>query len=339
MQNIRVEIPRTTNVGNYVVYDLEILLEFNKSRTERFRVSKRFSDFVQFRQLLLNRDLTDLPNLPSKLSSFYKLSSALIEERRTGLANFSQTILNDKKLRMNHEVLNFFSIPKSIISEFNMITSSKDGIEGISTGGKYIIIDSAQHWMDSFKTVKSMLQNARGKMFASDNVIEIRKILKDCEFNQKILKDYLSNNRDLGAGEINRRNSLLESQISELNDLNYTLSNMKFNEQHVKVPLNSNILRDTGNTTSRRIFGKPKETSETKKYDNKGLLQYQQQKMAHQDQDLESLRDIIERQKQIGIAVNEELTIQNELLDGLGQQVDLSTEKMKNAKNKVNKII
>lgn len=45
------------------------------------------------------------------------------------------------------------------------------------------------------------------------------------------------------------------------------------------------------------------------------------------------------RQKQIGVAVNEELSIQNELLDNLNQEVDQSTAKMRVAKNRVNKIL
>ncbi|GMF99554.1 unnamed protein product [[Candida] boidinii] len=73
--------------------------------------------------------------------------------------------------------------------------------------------------------------------------------------------------------------------------------------------------------------------------DNSELHQYQQQTMQSQDEDLIVLRKIIERQRQIGHAINEELNIQNEILDGFNSQVDESSRKITYAKKKISKIV
>jgi regulator of vacuolar morphogenesis len=343
--HINVSIPSTTTVGTYILYDLEIILVFNKFRSERYRISKRFSDFIELRKQLINLKFINLPELPSKYSSFYKNNEILINERKMGLNNFIQVLLDNSELRIIENVLAFFNIPKSIMIEFNILNTTSNESEKneiIETKKNVNKIDSAQQWMDIYKLIKSLMQDSRTKMFNSGNVIEIRKNLKNCEDKLYLLKVYLSNTKELGIGEIRRRKDLLNSLNKELTELNNMLQNMKFNEPINEKNNDKELLFNTygKNTGSgRRTFGKAKETEETKSHDSKGLLQMQEQKMQLQNEDLDVLKDMIVRQKQLGIAVNEELTIQNELLKGLNQQVDQSTNKLNVAKSKVNKFL
>ena len=71
-----------------------------------------------------------------------------------------------------------------------------------------------------------------------------------------------------------------------------------------------------------RVFGKPQETEVTRPLDNVGLHGLQQTQMQQQDDQLDQLTTILQRQRQLGGAIGAEISYQNELLDGLSNDVD-----------------
>src|SRR5271170_4999549 len=85
-----------------------------------------------------------------------------------------------------------------------------------------------------------------------------------------------------------------------------------------------------------RILGK--ETAETRELDNQGVLQLQKQKIAEQDLDVEELRKIVQRQRELGVAINHELEIQNEMLKMVDEDVDRVQGKIEIAKKRVGRI-
>ncbi|KAF8271382.1 hypothetical protein EI94DRAFT_1720488 [Lactarius quietus] len=90
-----------------------------------------------------------------------------------------------------------------------------------------------------------------------------------------------------------------------------------------------------------RVFGAPqppKETEQTRPLDNQGLLQLQQVSMERQDTQLEQLTSILQRQKQLGIAINNELVQHMELLDGLSDDMDRVGGKLTAAKKQLNRL-
>ena len=91
----------------------------------------------------------------------------------------------------------------------------------------------------------------------------------------------------------------------------------------------------------KRIFGahaQPRETEQTRPLDNHGLLQLQQTQMERQDSQLTQLTTILLRQKQLGLAINQEISEQNELLDDLTGEVDRVGGKLTNAKKQLNRL-
>ncbi|PLB33411.1 uncharacterized protein BDW47DRAFT_121244 [Aspergillus candidus] len=84
---------------------------------------------------------------------------------------------------------------------------------------------------------------------------------------------------------------------------------------------------------SGRVLGR--ETERTRELDNQGLVQLQKQTMESQDQSVDELMKIVTRQKELGIAINNELELQNELLkladedaERLGQKVDVGKKRI-----------
>ena len=90
-----------------------------------------------------------------------------------------------------------------------------------------------------------------------------------------------------------------------------------------------------------RVFGAPqppKETEETRPLDDHGLLQLQQAKMDQQDAQVSQLTAILQRQRQLGTAINSELAQHIELLDGLHNDTERVGGKLTAAKKQLNRL-
>lgn len=93
-------------------------------------------------------------------------------------------------------------------------------------------------------------------------------------------------------------------------------------------------------STTRRL-GRPQpaqETDETRPLDDASLRASQQSQFDRQDAQLDSLAAILRRQKQMGMAINQELVEQNELLDTLDGEVQNTQSKMKKNESQIRRL-
>ena len=88
--------------------------------------------------------------------------------------------------------------------------------------------------------------------------------------------------------------------------------------------------------SSSRVLGK--ETDKTRALDNNGVVQLQKQLMQDQDQDVTVLARAVARQKELGVAIQEELEVQNEMLGMLDEDVTRVQGKMDVARKRIGKI-
>ena len=71
-----------------------------------------------------------------------------------------------------------------------------------------------------------------------------------------------------------------------------------------------------------RVLGAPlPETERTRELDNAGLLQLQKQVIEMQDKDVQELTKGVLKMKELGLAINEELAVQNDLMTLLDEDV------------------
>ncbi|KAG6812487.1 hypothetical protein H0H92_002594 [Tricholoma furcatifolium] len=88
-----------------------------------------------------------------------------------------------------------------------------------------------------------------------------------------------------------------------------------------------------------RVFGvQPKETEQTRPLDDHGLFSLQQAQMQQQDEQLSQLSTILQRQKQLGIAIGNEIGSQIELLDDLSNEVDRVGGKLTATNRQMNRL-
>lgn len=138
----------------------------------------------------------------------------------------------------------------------------------------------------------------------------------------------------LGDGELRRRKDLLINARKEkdgLENLLHAMATKSRLDQTVASIQDKEALLKAGNgeaasngrktpARSGRVLGK--ETERTRELDNEGVLQLQKQSMQEQDQSLEELLKIVIRQRELGVAINQELEVQNELLKLADEDVD-----------------
>ncbi|CAI4218068.1 unnamed protein product [Parascedosporium putredinis] len=84
-----------------------------------------------------------------------------------------------------------------------------------------------------------------------------------------------------------------------------------------------------------RVIGAPlPETDQTRELDNTQLLSLQKRVLTEQDQNVDQLTAIVRRQKEIGLAIKDEVDRQTEMLDMMNDDVDRVGNKIKVAKNR-----
>jgi syntaxin 8 len=87
--------------------------------------------------------------------------------------------------------------------------------------------------------------------------------------------------------------------------------------------------------SKRRAWGVPEETDATRGVDNAGLLTAQASVIKQQDEQLDLLGQSIARTKAVAIAIDEEVTDQDKLLQGLSDHVDSTGARLRNTTRRV----
>ncbi|KUI65168.1 hypothetical protein VM1G_00052 [Cytospora mali] len=161
--------------------------------------------------------------------------------------------------------------------------------------------------------------------------------------------------RKLGEGELRRRRDLLAAARLErdgLEKLSASLASARSGSGAGMSPRegapNSGdkaaLLARAGESSSRartggRVLGAPlPETERTRELGNTGVLQLQRTQMREQDEDVEELAKIIRRQREMGLAIKNEVDVQNEMLDQMDKDADRLGAKMQVANKKARKL-
>ncbi|KAL5366025.1 hypothetical protein BJX96DRAFT_169579 [Aspergillus floccosus] len=145
----------------------------------------------------------------------------------------------------------------------------------------------------------------------------------------------------LGEGELRRRKDLVINARKEKDGLEDLLNAMaaksRVDKAVASIQDKEALIGGAGRKAARgRVLGK--ETERTRELDNQGVLQLQRQTMEEQDQSVEELMKIVNRQKELGIAINAELEIQNQLLKLTDEDADRLQKKVDIGKKRIGKI-
>jgi regulator of vacuolar morphogenesis len=247
------------------------------------------------------------PDLPRKTFGKFNVDSEEeIERRKIGLQRFMHDLVfNDvyKGAKNSQELKEFV--------EFNSEKKPE------------------KSWMDNYRDLEGILAQARSG--------DSKRIISFFNVRMKVLREALNHpdtRQQISDAEYMRRTDLLDNLLLQKDDIMRSIQT----SPAVSVGGGSSRKSSMGysSSPSTRVFG---ETEVTKKLDNEGLLGLQQTVMKEQDTQFDSLLSTVRRQKEIGYAINDELSIQEKLLSGLEDKVEVSREKIKYANQRAKKLV
>ncbi|KAE8410858.1 hypothetical protein BDV36DRAFT_108265 [Aspergillus pseudocaelatus] len=346
--NLEITIPTTSlspTSPPYTVYNLTLRLPLRS-----FTISKRYSDFLTFHKTLVTQTNADPPApLPSKTWFKNTVSNAsLREDRRQALEAYLQAINNTEDARWRNSpawraFLNLPSAANTSHTSTRLHAAITDpGSSG--AGGPNNPISDPTLWLDVYRDMKSHLHDARlhltrrdqettpqkqheSSARAKSSLVRAGSLIAALEEGLKVMGETANRAQSpggrgrgssLGDGELRRRKDLLINARKEKDGLEDLLNAMAAKSRVDNAVASAQDKEALVGSASRkparsgRVLGK--ETERTRELDNQGVLQLQRQTMEDQDQSVEELLKIIRRQKELGIAINEEVEIQNALL-------------------------
>jgi regulator of vacuolar morphogenesis len=339
----------------------------------RHEIKKRYTDFVNLNEQLSSQTGQTPPvQLPGKSWLRRTINNeSLTEERRQALEKYLKVIIesDDARWRSSSAWRSFLNLPSgaNTINTNGGFSSSK---RRESAGG----IKDPNEWLDVHRELKNQIQSARQQLKqreaattaqaqhslsaeakaslvrAAASITQLDDGLKAIAAASKGDEAGWGGSMRLGDGEIRRRRDLVGAARKEVEGLEGVLRSMATKNSNITSAVNTGAVATAGDKEglwkgtsaakpSGRVLGGPlKETERTRELDNSGVVQLQKQIMDEQEEDVMELGKTVAKLKDMGIMVNEELTIQNEMLGLLEQDTDRVQGKIDVAKKRIGKI-
>ncbi|KAL2105834.1 hypothetical protein VUR80DRAFT_7683 [Thermomyces stellatus] len=331
-----------------------------------FVVQKRYSDFTALHAALTSQVGAPPPAaLPPKTWLKSTVSSPeLTEERRRGLEAYLRAIAEspDRRWRDTKTWRNFLSLPSSSAS------ASAASAQGLVRNAGVGAADPTT-WLDMHREMKGCLHSAQSQLTRRDgahgasntsSAVEAgaaakRELIKAGTLLASLtegLKSIQENGR-VGDGEVRRRRDLLGAARVErdgLEKLSNTISPSSPSQGtrggaggrdgpslggDKASLLGGSSASSAGARPGSRVIGAPPpETDQTRELDNAQLLAFQKRVMDEQDKSVSQLAAVVRRQKEIGVAIRDEVERQTEMLDMVGDDADRVGAKIRVAKNR-----
>lgn len=202
------------------------------------------------------------------------------------MAEFLNNIIQDTSLQNEKEVLSFLQLPLSFKFTKEMLTNNRADLESVE-----------KNWYDVYRKLKLDIVNESATTI--NERIQLHNRIN--RLYQPRMIELLQTVSNVDHNEAIKRKQLIGQLQEKVDEL---LKNDQPRE------LKSKRVLGSGSTSV-------KETAETLPLDNRELLQHQIQIHKDQDKELEQLRVMIARQRQIGELINTEVEEQNAMLIGL----------------------
>lgn len=307
-----------------------------------------------------------------------KSDPAILDERRHGLELYLRAILSAKedKWRESFAFRDFLGVPvgKQPIGP----SASSSSSSATTTGGIQAMSGLSQFtsssWLDEQHDLQSLVRDVRADINRRDALGDRNDIAGSQQANvqaKKKLAGLLARVgalegglRELGMagmseGEMQRRADMVLRLRDECERLGRMVTVARLTSRGIgsaaeRNPASSSdraaLLGDSSPspTSASSGFTRPitrrfgvqaaEETEETRPLDDRGVFQMQEAKMEQQDVQLAQLTTILQRQKHLGLAINNELVEQTEMLDDLNSDVGRVGNKLTAAKKQLNRL-
>ncbi|EDO19164.1 hypothetical protein Kpol_1050p21 [Vanderwaltozyma polyspora DSM 70294] len=347
--------------SKYASYGILIILKSVDGSIQYYdkKVYRRYSEFFKLKKNLEREFGVEIPyEFPDRLFVIWvgsNIDPDVIESRRKKLSKFLYDLLNDSfdsKWKNSDYVSEFLDLRNDWDSYY---TSNGSNVEQKLTGKNNSVaaavesldLKDSMNWEIFYRNCKDELQMCKRNKNKGINItkdlmqlrlklIELENPLDtydrstvDVDKNKNLLK--------LLKDEVNELSITAPSSISELRNTSGNGSNSNNNSED---SLRKSLFPQTTKPYKKPSVGRRKlgETEETIKMNNQQLLQKHKDVMLGQDEELHQLKQVVQRQRNISIELNEELSYQNELLDLMDNDISGTGHKLRRANNQVRQI-
>lgn len=304
--NMSVSIPGYSE-STPTYYTVQVSIE-----RSTYNVMKRYSDFEEFHtsieQEMGERAPVDLP--PKKWIG--NRGREFLEDRRRRLEIYLRSMAKREEWRDSLAFQQFVEVTKHMNQNKTELNKGE--------------------WTRKVTEAKDFIHRASQAGGGADE----RKYSVMAGAKIKELENHLVGNHGLGDGEYRRRKDLLH-------DLSRSLLNINKGAASDSPMLSSGTVSSLFNTSSKRVLGGGggasggAETDRTRDLNNADLMVQQKDDMSDQDQVIQLLRSTIQRQRELGEQINEEIVNQNQLLDELDADTHQFSSRLNQAKKRVSK--
>ncbi|KAK4114395.1 Phox-like protein [Canariomyces notabilis] len=339
----------------YTLYNLTIRLPLRS-----FVVQKRYSDFASLHSELTRQAGGVPPPCPLPAKSWFRStvsSPEFTEDRRAGLERYLRAIAEppDRRWRDTPAWRAFLNLPPA----------GSVSVSGLSVDGRAVGLREQNMaagaadpgtWLDMHRELKAALHDARVALGRRDNALENGTRVEAGAQAKRALIKAGSLLAALGDGlALRRRRDLIAAARVERDGLDKLSSSMAVgggaaggSEGGVATASDRAALLGGGGGGGKQSMSRPAgrvlggaplpETERTRELDNEGMVQLQRDVMQEQDAEVEALARIVRRQKEMGLAINDEVNRQIDMLDKLNEDVDVVGRKLGVAKDRVKRL-
>jgi regulator of vacuolar morphogenesis len=174
-----ISIPTTEKTSSYTLYHIQVKL----CDARILSLSKRFSDFYAFNQLLLEQ-IKLLENTPSSIDAppvalppkdigvlWKSNNTAFIESRRLGLENYLTALLYSKDYRWRRTPawLEFLSVPKDLQSQSRNDNAVFALVPSVSPSKQIII--NYENWLTEYSKAQEWVREIRKCIRERDRLV------------------------------------------------------------------------------------------------------------------------------------------------------------------------
>ena len=346
----------------YTVYRIDV-----QAPVRQWHIWKRYSDFIELHQKLVDRfpDISIPAHLPQKRffpPTFH--APDRVEERRQGLENYLRAIQSHRDDRWrNTDIWNaFLALPiegaaKKKLFSFTSWLDEYDDLLVLSREIRALINSRNAHQGQQEVTdaMRSEVNAKKNLTTLSARLANLETSLKNQE-KEGVVVEGEERRREDKLNILKSEKDMLVQLLSATNKQELTGRQVKkiqsaasaaaLSPKHGDIGFDHPVHRAKTTTASPRqgrAFGNAlrqqiQETEQTKGLDNQELLQYQNQVMRDQDIHVEQFSHLLNRQKEIGLAINYELESHIDVLEDLDSKVDHTSQKLAFANKKLSKI-
>ena len=193
------------------------------SRYKTWLVHKRYSQFVELRDLLISKKVKNVPKLPPKL---YFINDQKLSERQLGLEDFMNDLFRNVNILKYPEIIEFIECPKEIV---DILMYNFDYLNMINVSSSSIINTTDNNlYYKGRVTISRNSTNSKDENEKDNFYCSLAKMNLGNENRNSNVKDFFEGKNDPFEEEISKGGIVIQEFLRNLLDTPYNKTELLF---------------------------------------------------------------------------------------------------------------